>query len=289
MKRGFTLIELLVVIAIIAILAAILFPVFAQAKRAAKGAVSRSNLKQVAIALQLYLSDYEDTFHKPYSPDLVTVPTFQFSGGWGLGASTIYPLDAWTWYYAPYLKTPGVYIDPNSPTKIDFQKPGWGNYVNPYDAIGNPNGYRGHYGYNYDGLTQNVTEPNARSVSALEEPAGTYAVFTSKRATVFPGANNFYNLLRLLGVSTCTAEGVSDANSKVQSDNAFRFNKRAIVVYADSHVNTVPATKFILMGKQNAAPWMTDWRNSGAGGCPQEECPVFPIGPGKCFDPANLP
>lgn len=61
-KRGFTLIELLVVIAIIAILAAILFPVFAQAKVAAKKTSCLSNVKQMATAAQLYLGDYDDMY-----------------------------------------------------------------------------------------------------------------------------------------------------------------------------------------------------------------------------------
>ncbi|MBX3095298.1 MAG: prepilin-type N-terminal cleavage/methylation domain-containing protein [Fimbriimonadaceae bacterium] len=57
---AFTLIELLVVIAIIAILAAILFPVFARAKVAAKNSADISNGRQVAIGLVMYLSDYDD-------------------------------------------------------------------------------------------------------------------------------------------------------------------------------------------------------------------------------------
>lgn len=60
MKKAFTLIELLVVIAIIAILAAILFPVFAQAKESAKETSDLSNARQIGVATKLYLADYDD-------------------------------------------------------------------------------------------------------------------------------------------------------------------------------------------------------------------------------------
>jgi prepilin-type N-terminal cleavage/methylation domain-containing protein/prepilin-type processing-associated H-X9-DG protein len=60
-KSGFTLIELLVVIAIIAILAAILFPVFAQAREKALQTTCLSNLKQLGTAFSLYLQDYDET------------------------------------------------------------------------------------------------------------------------------------------------------------------------------------------------------------------------------------
>ncbi len=57
---GFTLIELLVVIAIIAVLAAILFPVFAQARSSARKTTAISNLKQIGAALQMYTADYDE-------------------------------------------------------------------------------------------------------------------------------------------------------------------------------------------------------------------------------------
>jgi prepilin-type N-terminal cleavage/methylation domain-containing protein len=63
-KRAFTLIELLVVIAIIAILAAILFPVFARAREQARKATCASNMKQVALGVQMYAQDFDETL--PY-------------------------------------------------------------------------------------------------------------------------------------------------------------------------------------------------------------------------------
>ncbi len=59
--RAFTLIELLVIIAIIAILAAILFPVFAQAREQARTSVCSSNVRQIGMAVQMYTQDYDET------------------------------------------------------------------------------------------------------------------------------------------------------------------------------------------------------------------------------------
>src|SRR3954462_5319454 len=65
-RQGFTLIELLVVIAIIAILAAILFPVFSKAREKARQTTCASNLKEIGLALQQYVQDYDSVFPHGY-------------------------------------------------------------------------------------------------------------------------------------------------------------------------------------------------------------------------------
>ena len=94
MKRAFTLIELLVVIAIIAILAAILFPVFAQAKEAAKKTACLSNSKQIGTALQMYLSDNEDTYP----------PAYYYGDPTSSGNLDLTGIHQWSGFMQPYIK-----------------------------------------------------------------------------------------------------------------------------------------------------------------------------------------
>jgi prepilin-type N-terminal cleavage/methylation domain-containing protein len=85
-RRGFTLIELLVVIAIIAILAAILFPVFAQARERARAAACLSNMKQIGQAVYMYIQDYDEmmpTFYLWYYPPANTTRAYGMYEGLG--------------------------------------------------------------------------------------------------------------------------------------------------------------------------------------------------------------
>lgn len=101
-RQGFTLIELLVVIAIIAILAAILFPVFAQAKLAAKGAASISNAKQIGLAVIMYGSDVDDCAPLEVVWD---DPSAQYTiGGHGF--------NPWSYQIMPYTKNADMFEDP---------------------------------------------------------------------------------------------------------------------------------------------------------------------------------
>jgi len=135
MKRAFTLIELLVVIAIIAILAAILFPVFAQAKEAAKKTTSISNMKQIGTSFALYLGDSEDTYPSAYV----------YFNGWMTGWVADVPAD-WHGTSSDYYKQ-----------AVGFQ---WANSTQPYrksfSLLETPGGHN----INYFGETLKAGLPN---------------------------------------------------------------------------------------------------------------------------------
>src|SRR5436309_1875257 len=104
--RGFTLIELLVVIAIIAILAAILFPVFAQARSKARAATCLSNLKQWGVAFNMYMQDADGKY-----------PLAWCGGTWPQGG---YGYD---FALFPYIKNLGVYSSPDNKDNFPRQWP----------------------------------------------------------------------------------------------------------------------------------------------------------------------
>jgi prepilin-type N-terminal cleavage/methylation domain len=105
MKRnGFTLIELLVVIAIIAILGAVLFPVFAQAREKARQSTCASNLRQIVLATQMYLQDYDETFFPAY-----------YIGDGGRTQPNNYGYYFWPWLLRPYTNSFEVFWCPSEP------------------------------------------------------------------------------------------------------------------------------------------------------------------------------
>jgi prepilin-type N-terminal cleavage/methylation domain-containing protein/prepilin-type processing-associated H-X9-DG protein len=169
--KGFTLIELLVVIAIIAILAAILFPVFAQARERARSISCLSNGHQVGLAIYMYVQDYDETY--PKSTD-----AYDAYGGGGN------QLDSWPGLINPYVKEVGAFACPSSsqdPLGYGVFQPGevqkghlrsWGANtavlaVTGMNGVGSdPDGYNG----------DNYT---IRAMAAIPSPAGTITLCES--------------------------------------------------------------------------------------------------------------
>ncbi len=125
MRRAFTLIELLVVIAIIAILAAILFPVFAQAKAAAKKTTCISNIKQLGLGVLMYTADYDDFYMQR------------------LAGTNTAGVDHWVDLVQPYVKNKQITQCPDyvRPLNRDPSLTWWGYAMNTHvvTGLGDPN------------------------------------------------------------------------------------------------------------------------------------------------------
>ena len=184
-RKGFTLIELLVVIAIIAILAAILFPVFAQAKLAAKKTSDLSNLKQIGTSTKLYEADYDDYLYQhrfnigavapqyldaagnlsSIAPDTTTDPV-------GTPAASVTSASNkrffWVYALAPYTKNFNLFADP---TQANAFYPGSGKQVLFKGGNGAPGSTSaGTANYNYGG--QNSYAHNDFLSSAVNSATG---------------------------------------------------------------------------------------------------------------------
>jgi prepilin-type N-terminal cleavage/methylation domain-containing protein len=159
---GFTLIELLVVIAIIAILAAILFPVFAQARDKARQTTCLSNAKQIGLGVSMYAQDYDEI-----------LPI----GGHG----GVLP-NRWHGMILPYIKNggdaagvrgeAGVFVCPSRPTfpRSPAHQRGYGCNANLM-------------GWGGDGIRPPASQP-AHSIAEIANPAGTWVIVEGSSITV---------------------------------------------------------------------------------------------------------
>lgn len=123
LQFGFTLIELLVVIAIIAILAAILFPVFAQAREKARSVSCLSNTRQFGTAIAMYVQDYDETYPFAFGWHRAVGWAFNYyhdvPADWlGTGPNYLNMMrGVWANSIQPYIKNYGLYQCPSSPEK----------------------------------------------------------------------------------------------------------------------------------------------------------------------------
>src|SRR5688572_706849 len=144
--RAFTLIELLVVIAIIAILAAILFPVFAQAREKARQVACLSNSRQLATANGMYLQDYDETI----------LPSTNYA------APVTDPFRIWPPMIQPYVKNQGIFLCPSAPGA---------QYAADWSMRSLASiGYNSRTGYDPLGIE---APASVASIASLEEPSRT--------------------------------------------------------------------------------------------------------------------
>ncbi|RYG35351.1 prepilin-type N-terminal cleavage/methylation domain-containing protein [bacterium] len=246
--RAFTLIELLVVIAIIAILAAILFPVFAQAKAAAKKTTDASNLKQIALGILMYNGDNDDLFPRGNYPNPQD-PSYWYS---------------WREASSPYIKSGQQEYAPGIPLVKGSL---WASPSEPSGAL---------YGYGaHDGLMpgeEHWMAPGVKTAShsptQLERGAETLMISTI-------GINPAWNSGSSLGVETLhwtyndwswPIQWLSDGAARYEGDNRdtdgkigwklvrYRYTDSANVAWVDGHAKAV---------KKGALDWCKNLYTSG--------------------------
>jgi prepilin-type N-terminal cleavage/methylation domain-containing protein len=297
-NRAFTLIELLVVIAIIAILAAILFPVFAQAKVAAKKTQSLSNVKQLGLSVQMYFSDNDDSFPQSETGDGNTYSTY---------AAVLYP----------YIKSGTKQNNTVSGLEQHFGQGGiFRSPGNPRPEVPGNSGGAFSYGVHHSLFVDNfghtpaegAPNPGVQS-SVVDEPADKI-IMMEKGANAGPPSNDWNypwfhdwqqmwvgSILNTPGdVSTIYRDGVdvytpgspvyspvfdSDCGANTgggwecAAHARYRFNQTAPMVFADGHAATIKKGgikwfKNIWVDRRNInrRSWTYGYLNDGGWGFP---------------------
>jgi prepilin-type N-terminal cleavage/methylation domain-containing protein/prepilin-type processing-associated H-X9-DG protein len=251
--RGFTLIELLVVIAIIAILAAILFPVFAQARESARKTSSLSNTKQQGLGVMMYTQDY-DEFYPCNSWDTPPLDATTYD------ARVPRYLTAMQWVFRvqPYVKNMQIFVCPSDPNPKDGWhcydnsplndncNTAWGiptpisyapnNLVIGYAGWENPNGCFG------DGSFIPDWNMAPKSMAAIPSPASTYMLADYGRCDIEDWWVNNLRAANYTAVYNQSAPGggrqvdnVEPWASRRKLDSAYRHQHGTNISYADGH------------------------------------------------------
>lgn len=233
-RTGFTLIELLVVIAIIAILAAILFPVFAQAREKARMISCISNLKQIGTATQMYAQDYDET---------MAAWTFD-NYPYGMYYSPEWNQYGWTMaFYAwqPYLKNVQVYTCPSATQSL-------------YGPTDNTTYPRWNMSYAYSEYIYNIANGNSTLASLANSPYGVSGVVVLAESH-FPGIFNDWDADYTGGTNQIPLNylgRVAQANGNGTSNRTARHNGSQFL-YADGHAKYIPLAKIRCPQKYGAA------------------------------------
>ena len=184
---AFTLIELLVVIAIIAILAAILFPVFAQARAAARKTSCLSNTKQFSLAALMYVQDYDETVMSPAFRRIPSgQPPTQYSNYWWGARWTVWPE-----LIMPYTKNVDIFTCPDR-----RDQPFFGYCINVNSSNDDFPGAPTPPGNWNDGTSSGATRAGqySPSIAAIEAPASTIWFYDANSSIYQGGLTNWASL-----------------------------------------------------------------------------------------------
>ena len=268
---GFTLIELLVVIAIIAILAAILFPVFAQAREKARQTACMASEKQIGTAVTMYLQDYDETY-----PSI----DFDIANAGGVSTNPKLPLPdgrtyqglmVWALQFYPYVKNKQVFVCPNDDLSATY----WldNGTVNPYQGTYNkpiPMSYGINESMIFFGPTSKAYGNDAPpSMADVQFPSNTYyigeispyqaptfgadAYVAATDSTLDPTQYSTFNRLRF--PKPCGGlERPIDGNgagvlrllsASSTADACTRHVGGGTVIYADGHAKYLPWSRYV--------------------------------------------
>lgn len=167
---GFTLIELLVVVAIIAILAAILFPVFAQARDKARQTTSLSNLKQIGLAFQMYAQDYDETLPMLYYSNTAAKSEPDNFGAW-----------RWPYLVLPYIKTRDLFHSPADVAEYSGALCGGACRDTKNPSFGYLWGLFPSYGYNWRYLAPATADASVTPACPDIDPMSSFAAQSCSR------------------------------------------------------------------------------------------------------------
>jgi prepilin-type N-terminal cleavage/methylation domain-containing protein len=231
-RNAFTLIELLVVIAIIAILAAILFPVFAQARDKARQTQCLSNARQISTALMMYVQDNDETFfwQRAYNEQITYGPGF-----WGASYRTYV---RWPFEHQAYVKNNDVFKCPSDKNRQRnyLAAPGGGAGVAWPISFG-PNLHVFHYPNAPASMAQLVAPANKILMMECYTPYG-FETWNAEyaRGANFVGASypeNGYASFAAFRQAACAPESRNAPDSEMQGITRHALGNNAI--FGDGH------------------------------------------------------
>ncbi|MBX3117625.1 MAG: prepilin-type N-terminal cleavage/methylation domain-containing protein [Fimbriimonadaceae bacterium] len=257
MKRAFTLIELLVVIAIIAILAAILFPVFAQAKLTAKKTKGLSQVKQIGTATQIYLVDFDDVYF-PYrvngtNPDYVKT-TNQMGAAF---ADSVFGTNSRTRIFFNQLLEP--YVKNNELWKAPTNAIAWVGYDPTGNSTDTP-AFRSYGGQNSYGVNNYMFTPVGEppSSTVIEDVSNTVMLVDASYYNVLPRnpcqligqqfdptTSTYPFYWKSLGNSTYFRPGGPPSDAEAERLIQQRYSGQLNVVRADTSTKTTDWKKVV--------------------------------------------